>query len=324
MGVEALAAMKDGARLINCARGALVDEAALADALDRGKLAGAAVDVFASEPPGDSPLLKADNIVFTPHLGASTHEAQVAVGVQIARQIVTFLTTGEPVNAVNLPAVSAEELTRLRPYQALARRLGRLLGALAGDAAEGAPLERIEVTLAGGPEGVAPAQVAVAALVGLLADRFDVPVNQVNAGHLAQSQGIQLVESSTDATGDFRTLVEVAGHAGGTAVTVTGTLYDERLPRLVRIDDFEIEAVLEGDLLVTRHEDRPGVVAEVSGVLAAAGLNIERMHLGPVGDSGLAMAVIGLDRSADTGTLAAIGAVAAVLAVHPLSLQRLP
>jgi len=230
MGEAQLAAMKPGARLINCARGALVVEAALADALRSGHLAGAALDVYAQEPPEGSPLLGLENVVFTPHLGASTHEAQVAVGVQVARQIATFLNTGEPVNAVNLPSVSAEELVRLRPYQALARRLGRLLGALAGDAAVGAPLERVEVTLAGGPEGIAPAQVAVAALVGLLADRFDVPVNQVNAGHLAQSQGIRLVASSTDATGDYRTLVEVAGHAGDAVVTVAGTLFDERLP----------------------------------------------------------------------------------------------
>ena len=248
----------------------------------------------------------------------STREAQIAVGVQIARQVATFLTTGEPVNAVNLPPVSADVLTRLRPFQALARRLGRLLGVLAEK-----PLDQVEVTLAGGPEDVTPSQVATAALVGLLTDRFDVPVNQVNVNHLAQTQGISVVESRTDATGDYRTLVQVMGRAGDETVAVTGTLFDEHLPRLVAIDDFEIEAVLEGDLLVTRHEDRPGVLAQVTATLASARLNITRLHLGPVGDRGLAVAVIGLDHGADEATIEAIGEVDAVLAVHPLSMQRM-
>ena len=319
IGADELANMKDGARLINCARGALVDETALAEALVSGKLAGAALDVFASEPPKDSPLLGLENVVFTPHLGASTREAQIAVGVQIARQVATFLTTGEPVNAVNLPPVSAEVMARLRPFQALARRLGRLLGVLVEK-----PLDRVEVTLAGGPDDVAPSQVAVAALVGLLTDRFDVPVNQVNVSLLAESQGIRVVESRTGATGGYRTLVRVVGGSGADEVSVAGTLFDEHLPRLVAIDDFEIEAVLEGDLLVTRHEDRPGVLAAVTSTLADARLNITRLHLGPVGDRGLAVAVIGLDHAADEATLEAIGAVDAVLAVHPLSMQRSP
>ena len=317
IGADELAIMKDGARLINCARGGLVDEEALAAALTGGRLAGAALDVFADEPPAGSPLLEVENAVFTPHLGASTREAQTAVGVQIARQVATFLATGEPVNAVNLPPVSAKQLVRLRPYQALARRLGRLLGVLAE-----APLEKIEVTLAGGPGDIAVSQVAIAAVAGLLADRFDVPVNMVNAAHLARQQGIRLVESVTDATGDYRTLVEVAGYGGEHEVRVAGTLFDERLPRLVGIDNFKIEAVLEGDLLLTRHEDRPGVVAGIGAALATAGLNITRMHIGPVGDAGLAVAVIGLDRPADDATRAAIGAVDAVLAVHALAMAQ--
>lgn len=317
IGPDELGVMKEGARLINCARGGLVDEEALAEALRGGKLAGAALDVFASEPPTDSPLLELDNVVFTPHLGASTREAQTAVGVQIARQVVTFLTTGEPVNAVNLPPVSAEMVVRLRPFQALARRLGRLLGVLAAG-----PLERVEVTLAGDTGDIAVTQVAVAALVGLLGDRFDVPVNMVNAQQLAKQQGVQVVESTTDTAGEYRTLVEVTGHGGSQSVRVTGTLFDERLPRLVGIDDYEIEAVLEGELLVTRHADRPGVVAAIGAALATAGLNIERMHIGPVGEEGQAMAVIGLDRKADETVRAAIAGVEAVLAVHALSMQQ--
>ncbi len=316
MNAERLAAMKEGARLINCARGALVDEEALGSALGSGHLAGAAVDVFASEPPDGSPLLKAPNIVFTPHLGASTREAQEAVGVQIAQQVATFLATGEPIHAVNLPAVSAEQLALLRPFGGLARALGRLLDVLADG-----PLERVELTLAGGPADVRPTQVATEALVGLLGARFDGPVNRVNAGHLAQRQGIAVKASRTDDAGEYRTLVTLSGQGPAGEVTVTGTLFDEHLPRLVRIGDFKIEAVLEGPLLVTRHEDRPGVVAGLGSALANAGRNIARMHLGPVGDRGLAMAVIGLDAPVDDVALRAIAAVDAVLAVHQVDLR---
>ena len=316
MGEAQLAAMKPGARLINCARGALVDEQALAAALSSGRLAGAALDVFAAEPPVESPLLGLENIVFTPHLGASTREAQVAVGVQIAQQVATFLATGEPVHAVNLPAVSADQLARLRPFAVLARGLGRLVDVLAAG-----PLQQVDVVLAGGPAEVRPTQVATEALVGLLSHRFDGPVNQVNAGHLAQGQGIKVVAARTDDTGDYRTLVTLTGRGAGGEIAVAGTLFDEHLPRLVRIGDFEIEAVLEGPLLLTSHEDRPGVVAGVGAALAGSGRNIARMHIGPVGDRGLAMAVIGLDAPADDATLAAIGAVDAVLTVHQVDLR---
>ena len=313
---DRLAAMKPGARLINCARGALVDEEALAAVLREGRLAGAALDVFAQEPPGGSPLLGLENTVFTPHLGASTREAQTAVGVQIAAQVAAFLATGEPVHAVNLPPVSADELARLRPFGALARGLGRLLDALAGG-----PLDEVTVTLAGGPPEVRPAHVATEALVGLLGVRFDGPVNRVNAGHLAQKQGIGVTSSRRDDSGDYRTLVTVGGRGADDAVVVAGTLFDERLPRLVRIGAFAIEAVLEGVLIITRHEDRPGVVAGVGGALARAGRNIARLHIGPVGGDGHAMAVIGLDAPADDAVLAEIRAVDAVLAVHQVDLR---
>ncbi len=291
IGADQLAAMPAGSRLINCARGALVDEAALVAALVSGHLAGAALDVFAAEPPVASPLLGLDNVVLTPHLGASTREAQVAVGTQIAQQVVQFLETGEPVNAVNLPAVSAEQLARVRPWQGLARALGRLVGALAAG-----PLERIEVTLNGCPDEVDTHLVAVDAVVGYLGNQFSGAVNQVNAPTLAQRQGIKLVEARSAQVSDYRTRLDVTGTGAWGAVGVSGTLFDERYPRLVRIGDFDIEAVLEGDLLITRHDDRPGVAADFSRVIADAGVNITRLHLGPVREEGHAMAVVGLGR----------------------------
>ena len=316
IGADQLASMKKGARLINCARGPLVDEAALAASLQAGQLSGAALDVYAQEPPTESPLLNLPNVVFTPHLGASTHEAQVAVGTQIARQVVQFLETGEPVNAVNLPSVSAEQLARVRPWQGLARALGRLLGALA----EG-QVERIEVTLNGCPEEIDTHLVAVDAVVGFLGNQFSGPVNQVNAPTLAGRQGIKLVEARSDQVSDYRTRLDVTGSGGGKSIQVSGTLFDERHPRLVRIEDFDIEAVLKGDLLLTRHEDRPGVTADFCRVIADAGMNITRLHLGPVGHEGRAMAVIGLEKPLPLEVLEKMRAIAALEIVHQLSFE---
>jgi len=316
IGARQLAAMKPTARLINCARGSLVDEQALCAALRDGVISGAGLDVFVTEPPVDSPLLDQDNVVFTPHLGASTREAQVAAGMQIARQVVTFLTTGEPVNAVNLPAVSAEQLRRVRPYQELANRLGRLLGAL-GDG----PLTSFEVTLKGCPDDIDTHLVAVEALVGLLCDQLDGPVNRVNAAHLAQRQGLEVVEARVAESEVFRTQIEVVGVTGATRTRVCGTLFDERHPRLVCIDDFEIEAILDGHLLLTRHADKPGVVADFSRTIADLGVNIIRMHLGPAGEAGKAMAIIGLDRPLEDDALRTVGASDAIELVLQLTLQ---
>jgi len=313
IGADQLASMKKGARLINCARGPLVDEAALVAALESGQLSGAALDVYAKEPPTGSALLNLPNAVFTPHLGASTREAQVAVGTQIARQVVQFLKTGEPVNAVNLPSVSAEQLARVRPWQGLARALGRLLGALAER-----QVERIEVTLNGCPEDIDTHLVAVEAVVGFLGNQFSGPVNQVNAPTLAQRQGIKLVEARSDQVSDYRTRLDVAVSGGGESIQVSGTLFDEQYPRLVRIDDFDIEAVLEGDLLLTRHEDRSGVAADFCRVIADAGINITRLHLGPVGQEGRAMAVVGLENSLPSDALEKIRALPALEMVHQL------
>jgi D-3-phosphoglycerate dehydrogenase len=316
IGADQLARMKKGARLINCARGPLVDESALIRALESGHLSGAALDVFAEEPPTGSPLLTLPNVVLTPHLGASTHEAQAAVGTQIVRQVVRFLTTGEPVNAVNLPPVSAEQLAWVRPWQGLARSLGRLLSVLVPG-----PVDRIEVTLNGCPEEVDTRLVAVAAVVGFLDNQFSEPVNQVNAPTLAQRQGIKLVQARSDQVADYRTRLDVTARADAGTVRVSGTLFDGTYPRLVRIDDFEIEAVLEGDLLLTRHEDKPGVTADFCRVIADAGRNITRLHLGPVGQEGRAMAIVGLEQPLPSEVLEKIEGLSALEMAHQLTCE---
>ncbi len=287
IGHEQLAMMKKQAMLINCARGGLVDEAALYEALRDGRIAAAALDVYEQEPPTASPLLELDNIAFTPHLGASTREAQVAVSVEIARQVVTYLQTGEAVNALNLPRLSAEELKKSRPFMQLANILGRMLSGLAPG-----PLNHVEVALYGKAAEVDPHPVSIEALVGILDQQLSIPVNPVNAGDLAKRQGISVTESRTEESRDFVSLIRVTGYSGEQKVTLSGALLGGQHPRLTGIDDFEIEVVPEGTLLITRHQDKPGVIAALGSVLGRANINISRMQVGETDQNQEAMAVI--------------------------------
>jgi D-3-phosphoglycerate dehydrogenase len=282
-----LTMMKKEAMLINCARGGLINEAALYEALKNGQIAGAALDVYEQEPPANSPLLELNNIVFTPHLGASTSEAQVAVSVEIARQAVTFLKTGEAVNALNLPRVSAEELKKSHEFMTLANILGKVLVGLATK-----PLEKIEVALFGRAAEVEARPISVAALIGVLSGQFSTPVNRVNAENIAKRQGISLVESKTEATQDYLSLIKVIGHCQDRTITLAGALLGGCHPRLVCIDQIDIEVVPEGTLLVTRHDDKPGVISAISAVLGNANINISRMQVGTADDQQQAMAVI--------------------------------
>ena len=289
MSAARIKAMKPGARLINCARGGLVDEAALYEALRDGHLAGAALDVFSREPPDDSPLLTLDNVMLTPHLGASTHEAQAATGTQIAQHICVYLRTGEPINAINLPAVSADEMVKLQPYLVLIRRLGKLLGHLIP-----VSIRRLEVSLFGEAAERDMTSIATEGLVGLLSVHMSAEVNRVNAKHIAVQQGLSLVEARGGEHPDYHLAVSLSVQHGERTTRVIGTLFDKRHPRLIRINDYEIEAVLEGHLLVTRHNDQPGVIAAISNLLAGERINISRMQLGIVSGSNKAMAVIGV------------------------------
>lgn len=270
-----IARMKPGARIINCARGGLVDEAALVDALKRGHLAGAALDVYAQEPPKDSPFLALDNVVLTPHLGASTEEAQQAVSVRIAEDIARFLETGAAETAVNLPKISGEQLSRTRPYQELAHALGRLAGALSDG-----PISELIVRLFGAVADLDARPITAEALVGVLDRRLAGPVNRVNAAHLARGQGIAVRESRSEQSRDYVSLIEVSAVSRDGTTTVAGTLLGGRSPRLVRIDSFDVEAVPRGPFLFTRHSDRPGVIGALGNILAAEGINISRMNVG--------------------------------------------
>ena len=310
-----IAQMKKGARLINCARGGLVDEAALYDALQSGRLAGAALDVFVKEPPGDTPLFELGNIVFTPHLGASTAEAQTAAGLEIARQIAVYLQTGEPINAINLPPVSGEELAKLKPYMILARRLGKVLGHMVD-----APIRRLDVTLSGGATERDIRSISTEGLVGLISTYMSIPVNRVNARTIAEQQGIKLKESLRDTHPVYHATVSLTVHYGDRDLTVEGTLFDSAHPRLVRVGVYDIETVLEGHLIATRHVDQPGVVAAISTLLAEQDINIQHMQMGVARGSNMAVAVLGIERPVDEATLEALGEIKAIDKIMQVSL----
>lgn len=296
--------MKTGARIINCARGGLIDEQALYEALKSGHLAGAALDVFENEPPTGSPLLELDNIVLTPHLGASTQEAQTTAGLEIARQIAVYLQTGEPINAINLPPVSSEELIKLKPYLTLAHRLGQLLGPMFER-----PVKTLEVSLCGDAANRDTHSVATEGLVGFLSAAMSAPVNRVNAEHIAKQKGISVSETTRRDHPDYHATVKLVARNDEETRAVEGTLFDRRHPRLVKINEDEIEASLSGHLLVTRHHDQPGVVAAISKVLADDQINISRMQLGGVNGHNRAVAVIEISQPLSNTQLEKIKAI---------------
>ena len=315
LNADRISRMKPGARLVNCARGGLVDESALYEALKNGHLAGAALDVFTNEPPKDSPLFSLNNIVFTPHLGASTEEAQTAVGIGIAKQVAAFLKDGEAINAVNLPRIPAGEAARLKPWQELARSMGRLLALMATEA-----INHMEISLTGRIADLKPQPITAEALVGLLGEQLSVTVNQVNSAFLAKRQGITISETRSSESHDYLSLIKLTAGFNHDRITLAGTLFDERRPRLVRINNYQIEASLKGKLLFTRHNDQPGVVRDIGTILASRNINISNMQVGTAEGAGKAVAIIGISDMLDEETLSEIRALPAVSKVLQVNL----
>lgn len=274
---EAFRQMKKGVTLINCARGGLVHEGDLVAAIQEGIVAGTALDVFEQEPPPpDHPLLKMDQAIFTPHLGAATDEAQENVAIEVAELMVDYFTKGTVRNAVNFPSVSGEVLKVLRPFIGLAEKLGSLQGQLASKL----PSE-VAIAYSGQILHYNLAPVTQALLKGLLAPMVsDISVNYVNAPLVAKERGLKVVESKVSEDEDFANLIEVTVKNGKQERRVSGTIFGKNNPRLVRIDDFYLEAVPEGTILVIHNQDRPGVIGGVGTFLGKNRINISRMQLG--------------------------------------------
>jgi D-3-phosphoglycerate dehydrogenase / 2-oxoglutarate reductase len=284
-----LAKTKKGVRIVNCARGGLIDEAALKDALDSGHVAGAALDVFVQEPAKESPLFGTPGFVSTPHLGASTNEAQVNVAIQVAEQMSDFLVSGGVTNALNMPSLSAEEAPKLRPYMALAEKLGSLVGQLAHDALSG-----ISIEVEGAAAELNPKPITGAVLAGLMRVYSDT-VNMVNAPFLAKERGLDVREVRHDREGDYHTLVRVSVQTKQGEKSVAGTLFGNSQPRLVEMFGIKVEADLDGAMLYVVNEDAPGFIGRLGTTLGEAGVNIGTFHLGRRSAGGEAVLLLSLD-----------------------------
>jgi D-3-phosphoglycerate dehydrogenase / 2-oxoglutarate reductase len=284
-----IAKMKDGVSIINCARGALVNEPDLLAALESGKVRGAALDVFPVEPPPpDTPLFGHPNVILTPHLGASTMEAQEKVAVLIAEQICDFLKRGTIRNSVNFPSVSGELLPVLRPYLDLGEKLGAFHGQLLD-----APLKEIRVEYVGEASQLPAAPVTIAVLKGLLQYQTE-KVNLVNARVVAQERGIKVTEAQASRAEDYASLLRVMAVTEKDKRSVAGTLFGAN-PRIVKINLFPIEAELSGGILMLQNRDVPGVVGRVGTFLGERGINIAGFALGRKEPGGTAVSLINVD-----------------------------
>jgi D-3-phosphoglycerate dehydrogenase len=278
---DAFAKMRDGVRILNVARGGLIDEAALQAALDSGKVAGAALDVFPSEPMTENPLFAYPNVVVTPHLGASTAEATDRAGYQSAEQVVAALTGGVVSTAVNIPAIGAEDMEVLGPFLPLATNLGKL----AMELAEGSSVERIEAAFMGRIAEFDTRLLGIAVIVGALEGRTEEQVNLVNAPSMAQQRGIVFEEKAVTEAQDFNELIRVTVIAGGERVAVAGTgIGPNRVPHLVEVQGRRLTIELAPHVTVFRYEDLPGMIGRVGTIFGAHGINISSAAIGHTPD----------------------------------------
>jgi D-3-phosphoglycerate dehydrogenase / 2-oxoglutarate reductase len=289
MSKDNIAKCKKGVRIINCARGGLVDEAALKEAMDSGHVAGAALDVFVTEPAKESPLFGTPNFICTPHLGASTNEAQVNVALQVAEQMADYLVNGGVTNALNMPSLSAEEAPKLRPYMALAEELGSLIGQLAhGD------LSNISIEVEGAAAQLNIKPITGAVLSGFMR-RYSDAVNMVNAPYMAKERGLEVREVRNDREGDYHTMLRVSVKTAAGERSVAGTLFGNGQPRLVELFGVKVEADLKGHMLYIVNEDAPGFIGRLGTTLGEAGVNIGTFHLGRQEAGGVAVLLLSVD-----------------------------
>ncbi len=285
----AIRKMKDGVRIINCARGGLVDEKALAKALKSGKVAGAAFDVFTKEPATENVLFDAPNMVATPHLGAATTEAQVNVAIQVAEQMADYLLTGAVTNALNMPSVSAEDAPKLKPYMSLAKDIGSFAGQVIETG-----LQSVTVEFEGHVAELNTRPLTAIVLQGLLRPMMD-SVNMVNAPVIAKERNIEVTEVVHDREGDYQTLITLTVITENRKRCVAGTLFANGAPRIVRLDGVELEAELRPNMIFVVNDDKPGLIGALGTMLGEEGINIATFSLGREKKKKRAIALISVD-----------------------------
>ncbi len=314
LGRDAFRKTRPGLLLVNAARGGIVDEAALLEALESGHVAGAALDVFEKEPPApDHPLIRHERVICTPHLGASTEQAQLNVSIAIAEQIRDYLLQGVVRNAVNMPSVSPEILEQIRPYLVLGEKLGRFQGQLCPGV-----IDEIEIEYAGEVADLRVAPITIAVLKGLLEPVSD-RVNMVNAPLVAQQRGIKVVESKASRPRDHASTITTRVR-GCVDRLIAGAIFHGGQPRVVRIDDFMLEVIPEGPTILLHNQDRPGVVGAVGGILGEEGINIARMQLALVRERGEAAMLVSVDQSPNERVMERLRSLPNMIAVQLVDL----
>jgi D-3-phosphoglycerate dehydrogenase / 2-oxoglutarate reductase len=308
----AIARMKPGVRILNCARGGLVVEKDLAAALDSGHVAGAAIDVFAEEPARENPLFGRDNVVATPHLGAATSEAQENVALQIAEQMADFLLTGAVANAVNMPSLSAEDARRLKPYTALAGQLGSFAGQLTETG-----IRAVAIEYEGAVAELNTKPLTAIALTGLLSPQL-AAVNMVNAPVICRERDIRISETRRTEPGDYHTVIRILVTTERRRREVAGTLFSGDKPRVVSVEGIPLEAELGRNVLFVRNYDKPGFIGALGQVLGAAQVNIATFHLGRTGPGQDAIALVEVDQELTPAVLDAVRALPNVIQVKAL------
>jgi D-3-phosphoglycerate dehydrogenase / 2-oxoglutarate reductase len=316
IGAEAFAKMKKGVRIINCARGGIVDETALAEAIKGGKVAGAALDVFVEEPPPDDhPLLKLNQVVATPHLGAATDEAQINVAIAIADQVGNFLSNGVIQNAVNFPALTAKQLVILQPYLTIGEKLGSFLAQVDPNAPQ-----EVQIEYSGDIVEYDVAAATAAVLRGVLSQVLESPVNYVNAPLIARKRGIRVLESRSNRPSDFLNSVIVKITTEKSTNAVEGAVFSNKAVRLVRLNAFHLEAVPEGYILVVHNHDVPGVVGAMGTLLGQHGINIASLELGREKTGGKAVALIHVDGQVPATVLTELQALEPIISAQQIRL----
>ena len=300
LSAEAIGKTRKGVRIVNCARGGLLDETALFDALKDGHVAGAALDVFGEEPAKNNPLFELDEVIVTPHLGAATTEAQEKVALQVAEQMADYLISGAVINALNMASVTAEEAPKLKPYMSLAEQLGSFAGQLTETGLQG-----VTITYAGEAAKLNTKPLTATILQGLLTPLL-ASVNMVNATLIARERDIGVTTVHQDQVEGYQTLVRLSVDTERGARSVAGTLFQARRPRLVEVRDIPVEAELGAHMLFVRNEDKPGFIGALGNILGDAGINIATFHVGRTGPGDEAIALVEVDQEVPKAILDAI------------------